>query len=111
QMKRPRQWPTRINGDLRRRAGMLFSAVLFVWIQCLVPWTGAVLHAEEDAVRTTGGVFQQSIAPYPLPLLVAVELGTTQARAILDTGATDTILDLSLKGLTSEKLGTSNMVD
>jgi hypothetical protein len=90
---------------------MPFAAFLFVWVQCLAPWTSEVLRAEEDAVRTTGGVFQQSIAPYPLPLLVAVELGTTQARAVLDTGATDTILDLSLKGLTSGKLGTPNMVD
>src|SRR5687768_2687634 len=110
-MKTPHQPPTRINAGLRTRPRLPFAAFLFVWVQCLAPWTSEVLHAEENAVRTTGGVFQQSIAPYPLPFPVAVELGTTQTRALIDTGATDTIFDLSLKGLTSGKLGTPNMVD
>jgi hypothetical protein len=109
-MKAPHQRPTRRNADPRRRVGTFFAALLLVWIQCLPLWTGAVLHAEGAAKSGEGG-FQHNIPPCPIHLMLHVKIGSGEKLAFIDTGASDTVLDLSLEYLTSNKLGPENVFD
>jgi hypothetical protein len=106
-MKTPRPWTPLADLELRRGLRTILAAFLLVSIQ----WAGGKAKAEETASRSAEGGFQQSIPPYPIQMVIPVQFGSNETLAIIDTGTTNTMIDLSLKSLTSEKLGGSKLID